>query len=127
LGTQDRFLMELYRRAEGRSDRTVHAYLHIAKPLHLSEADTEFSITMLVREGLIARDSMFDRLIWLTLTGIAICEQQHTADTLVHDAAKDDIYVPLVALRETYASIGDGGVASRRLTHSHVTVPDGRR
>jgi hypothetical protein len=127
MGTQDRFLMELYRQTEGRSDRTVHAYLHVAKPLHLSEVETEFSVTMLAREGLIARDTMFDRLIWLTLTGIAMCEQRHTADTLVHDTVMDDIYIPLIALRETYASIGGGEVTSRRLTHSHVTVPDRRR
>ena len=100
MGAQDRFLRELYRRTEGRSDRTVHAYLHVGKQLRLSEMETAFSITMLVREGLIARDSMFDRLIWLTPTGIAACEQRHMGNTLVHDAAMDDFYAPLMALRE---------------------------
>jgi hypothetical protein len=103
---QDRFLLELYRRTEGRSDRTVHAHLHIAKPLHLSEREATSSIRMLVREGLIATDPMFDRLICLTPTGIAACERQQTGNSIARDVTTSDTYVPLVALRETYAHIG---------------------
>jgi hypothetical protein len=98
--------MELYRRTDGRSDRTVHAHLHIAMPLHLSEKEVQSSITLLVREGSIATDPMFDRLIFLTPTGIAACELRTIADTAAHDAVIDETYIPLVALRETYACIG---------------------
>ena len=113
---QDRFLMELYRRTEGRSDRTVHAHLHVAKPLRLSEMEATSSIRMLLREGLIATDPMFERLIFLTPSGIAACERQQTGDMVVHDTPARDTYVPLVALRETYAHIGTASLERELVT-----------
>lgn len=114
--TQDRFLMELYRRTEGRSDRTVHAHLHIAKPLRLSEMEATSRVRMLVRAGLIATDPMFDRLIFLTPSGIAACERQRAEGIVVDDTITSDIYVPLVALRETYAHIGTASLERELVT-----------
>ena len=103
--TQDRFLMELYRRTDGQCNCTVHSWLHVAKPLRLSEAEARMSIMALVREGLIGVDTMFNRLIWLTPTGVVACEQCRNEDTLAEETAKEDTYVPLIALRGTYADI----------------------
>jgi hypothetical protein len=102
---RDRFLAELYRRTDGRCDRTVHAYRHVAKPLHLSEMEARSAMSALVRDGLIEADSMFDRLIWLTPTGITACEQRQPTDTIMHEMATSDTYVPLMALRGVYADI----------------------
>ncbi len=113
---RERFLMELYRRAEGRRDRTIHAHLHVAKPLHLSEAEARAAIAALLRDGLIEADAMYDRLIWLTPRGIAACEQGRAVDAIVPETVTADDYVLLTALRGVYAGID--AAADRELVAS---------
>jgi hypothetical protein len=83
---KDRFLIQLFERADGRTDRTFHSHLHIAGPLGLSRAEARASVAVLLREGLIAADPMFDRLIALTPAGIAACTRRGT-DMVVHEQA----------------------------------------
>ncbi len=80
---QDRFLRQLFDRTGGRIDQTVHAVLHVARPLALSPAETDASIRALVRAGLSGVDSMFDRLIWLTPAGAAACTRLSATDIVL--------------------------------------------
>jgi hypothetical protein len=114
---RDRFLMELYRRTDGRSDRTVYAHLHVAKPLHLSDMEARLSIAALLRDGVIEADAMYDRLIWLTPTGTDACERQQAADTLIYEEmATSDPYIPLMALRGVYADIDAAAMEQELIT-----------
>jgi hypothetical protein len=79
----DRFLMHLYERTGGRVDCTVHAYLHIAKPLALSLAEMQMRVETLIDAGLIEADPEFDRLIRLTPSGIAACARLVAVDAVV--------------------------------------------
>lgn len=78
--------MRLYERAGGQANRTLHSHRHIAGPLGLSHADTRISVAALLREGLIAVDPMFDRLIALTPAGVAACTR-HAVDTKIRAEA----------------------------------------
>jgi hypothetical protein len=73
MGANDRFLMRVYDRTGGRADRTVHAYLHVAKPLALSLAEMRMRVETLIDAGLIEADPGFDRLIRLTPVGVSAC------------------------------------------------------
>jgi hypothetical protein len=79
----DRFLMHVYDRTNGRTDRTIHAYLHIAKPLALSLAEMRMRVETLIDAGLIEADPGFDRLIRLTPVGVATCARQVAVDAVV--------------------------------------------
>jgi len=90
---QDRFLRKLFEQTDGRTDRTVHAFLHVARPLALSPEEARTTVSALVREGLIGMDPMFDRLIWLTPAGAAADRRLHTVD-VVGDIARDASILP---------------------------------
>jgi len=60
------FLKRLHERTGGRTDRTLHAYLHIAKPLGLTVAEMQVTVGDLIAHGLVEVDPGFDRLIRLT-------------------------------------------------------------
>jgi hypothetical protein len=85
MDTKERFLTQLFERTDGRIDRTLHAYLHIAKPLRLSLTETQACVHALVEDGLIEADAMFDSLIWLTPKGVAVCRRCLATDAVVAD------------------------------------------
>jgi hypothetical protein len=79
----DRFLTQLYHRTGGRVDRTVHAYLHVAKPLALSLAEMRMRVETLIDAGLIEADPGFDRLIRLTPVAAAACARLFAVDAVI--------------------------------------------
>jgi len=95
---KDRFLMALYRRSGGRIDRTFHAYLHIAKPLALSEREARHHLDLLLDKGLIEADPGFDRLIRLTPAGVGACACAGTADVAVREVCPEMALAPLCVL-----------------------------
>jgi hypothetical protein len=80
---QDRFLRQLFERTGGQTNQTVHAVLHLARPLALSTTETDASIAALSRAGLIGVDPMFGRLIWLTPAGAAACTRSTATDAVI--------------------------------------------
>lgn len=99
---RDRFPRKLFEQTGGRTDRTVHALLHVARPLALSPDETRAAITALIRDGLIGVDPMFDRLIWLTPAGLAACTRPYTIDVIA-DTVRNAPHVP-AHLVTTYES-----------------------
>jgi hypothetical protein len=93
----DWFLMHIYDRTGGRTDRTLHAYLHVAKPLALSLAEVRMRIEILIDAGLIEADPGFDRLIRLTPAGVATCTRCDAVDAIV-PAPSPVAHVPLFAI-----------------------------
>ncbi len=77
-----RFLTQLYERAGGRIDRTVHSYLHVAKPLAFSMVEMQASANALIEEGMIEADLGYNRLIRLTPRGAAVCRRTHVVETI---------------------------------------------
>jgi hypothetical protein len=98
---QDRFLMEIYRRTAGRTDRTVHSHRHIAQPLALSDAEVRAYIAALIQQELIAVDPMYDRLIALTPRGAALCAPG-SVDAFIRDLTADDPSDRLLTHPETH-------------------------
>jgi hypothetical protein len=62
-------------------DRTVHSYLHVAKPLALSMVEMQASTGALIEGGMIEADPGYDRLIRLTPVGAAVCRFTHVMKT----------------------------------------------
>jgi hypothetical protein len=94
---RDRFLLHLYDRTGGRTDHTVHAYLHVAKPLALSLAEMRMRVDTLIDAGLIEADPGFDRLIRLTPAGVAICARRgalNPRDTIISATPSPTAPVP---------------------------------
>lgn len=79
----DRFLMHLYERTGGRVDCTLHAYLHVAKPLALSLPEMRMRVETLIDAGLFEADPGFDRLIRLTPSGVAACARLVAVDAVL--------------------------------------------
>ncbi len=94
----DQFLMRLYERTGGRTDRTLHAYLHIARPLALSLAETRACLAALVGAELIEADPEFDRLIRLTPVGAATCARRDAGETVAPLSPRPVAYAPAFVL-----------------------------
>jgi hypothetical protein len=94
MGANDRFLMRAYDRTGGRADRTVHAYLHVAKPLALSLAEMRMRVETLIHTGLIEADPGFDRLIRLTPVGVSTCARLVAVDAVLPASPSPVVPVP---------------------------------
>jgi hypothetical protein len=82
MDAKDRFLTQLYERADGRIDRTVHSYLHVAKPLAYSIIQMQANADALIAEGMIEADPGYNRLIRLTPFGVAVYQRTHVGDAV---------------------------------------------
>ncbi len=82
MDAKSRFLTQLYERAGGRIDRTMHSYLHVAKPLALSMVEMQASANALIEEGMIEADPGYNRLIRLTPLGATVCCCMHVVETI---------------------------------------------
>lgn len=103
---RDRFLRGLYERTGGRTDRTVHAYLHVAIPHEISLAEMRAAVAALADAGLVEVDPGFDRLIRLTPAGVAACQGVGTADRAA-PAAREPVVTwhGFAVPREMYAGL----------------------
>lgn len=86
MDAKNRFLTQLYERAGGRIDRTVHSFLHVAKPLAFSMVEMQASADTLCEEGMIEADPGYDRLIRLTPRGAAVCRRTHIVEMIAPNA-----------------------------------------
>ncbi len=103
---RDCFLRRLHERVDGRIDRTVHAYLHIAIPLLLPRGEMERCINDLIALGLIEADPGFAHLIRLTPRGITACEEIGTVESAVFDPRENTVeWHGFAVPRDMYADL----------------------